>query len=456
MSFSNPRQISRRSTSRPSKPKLHLGLELLEPRILLSASSAGVMGTGVPNGGAQFSTPAAPPPASGGAPPVAMVAGQPAPAVVSVAAVPANSGASISGFVFLEPTTGSSNFNPTTPSPGESPIVGATVTLNGSGGTETTTTNATGAYSFSDLSPGTYSLSITPPTGDSSAKALPGGNNGTAGTGTISGITITSGQNQTNENIPVTTGNQLERIEFTASLLVSGAQLPLAPFEQVAAPPPTPNLGQQMGPPTVLPSLTSRTLLVGGNQSLPQGGSGGDAIIGGANLASPLFAGNTDDEIWPAFGQEGVNNWLNEGPEEQIMQRLNDLGDMNLLNGGSRGSSSVFPFGSDGMDSDGANDRLDDLFNWNDREIHEPGILRDSIPAGSDSQAAWAVNAEPVARLDPVDVSPIRVRRAQVESDWSPSSSVSAAAVAAWMLVTGNRGAENGGRVSPSDRRRKS
>ncbi|HEX4146148.1 MAG TPA: carboxypeptidase regulatory-like domain-containing protein [Pirellulales bacterium] len=429
---------------------------------MLSASTVGMMGTGVPNGGAQTSTPAAPPAASGGAPPVAMVVNQSAPAAPAVAAVPADPGATLSGYVFLEPTAGSPNFNPTTPAPGESPIAGATVTLNGPGGTQTAVTDATGAYSFSDLSPGTYSLSITPPTNDSSAQTLPGANNGTAGTGTISGITLTSGENQTNENFPVTTGSQFEQIEFTASLLVSGGQVPLAPYEKVVAPPPTPNVPQQMAPPTPLPGVTGRTFIVAGSQSLPQGGSGGDAIIGGANPASPLYAGNTEDEIWPAFGEEGVNNWLNEGAEEGIMQQLNNLGNMNLLNsGGSRGSNSAFPFGDGGMDSDGSSDRLDDLFypnlfNFNDREIQEHGIRGASEPAGSDGQAAIAENSEHVALLDPVVVTSTRARRLPAESEWSASSSMSAAAVAAWMLVTGNRNSDSGSRAGHFERRRKS
>jgi hypothetical protein len=390
-----------------------------------------------------------------------MVVNQPAPAVASVSAVSADPPPSVSGFVFFEPTAGSPNFNPITPPTGESPLAGVTVTLTGPGGTQTTLTDATGAYSFSDLTPGTYSLSITAPTGDTSATAIPSGSDGTASAGKISDITVASGQTLSNENFPVISSSvsQLQQIFFTASLLVSGAQIPLAPFEQVVTPAPTPNVPQQMAPPTPLPGLTGRTFVVVGSQSLPQGGSGGDAIIGGANPASPLYSENTQDSIWPAFGEEGVNNWLNEGPEQAIMQRLNDLGDMNLLNGGNRGS--VIPFG-DGMDSDdirGGTDRLDDLFNFNDRfDGRGTGDydLQGALAAASDSQNADAVDSQPVALLNSVEVAPMRVRRLPGEGEWSPNSSMSAAAVAAWMLVTNNRGTED---ISPrgiSTRRRKS
>ena len=421
----------------------------------------------------QSSSPAPPP--STGAPPVALVANQSAPAVASVSAVPAvpaDPPASLSGYVFFETTPGSPNFSPTSPPVGESPLSGVTVTLTGPSGTETAVTNGEGQYTFSNLTPGTYSLSITAPQGDTSETAVPGGGNGTAGAGTISDITLSSGQSQSNENFPVVSSSvsQVQQIFFTASLLVSGAQIPLAPFEQVVTPAPTPNVPQQMAPPSLLPGLSGRTFVVAGSQSIPQGGSGGDAIIGGANPASPLYSENTQDSIWPAFGEEGVNNWLNEGPEEQIMQQLNNLGDVNLLNGGNTRGSAL-PFGNDGMDSDdirGGTDHLDDLLNLNhrglfngndwldDRGLHDDGIAGGDGPAASDGQGAVAVNGEEVALLDPVVVTPIRIRRLPNDGEWSPGANMSAAAVAAWMLVTNNRGEEYGGRAVPFQRRRKS
>ena len=137
--------------------------------------------------------------------------------------------------------------------------------------------------------------------------------------------------------------SQIGQIFFTASLLVSGVQIPLAPFEQVVTPAPGPTVPQQVGPPTFLPGFSGRTVQVAGGQNLPPGGSGGDAIIGGANPASPLYAGDVQDELWTAFGKREANNWLNEGPEQEFMQQLNDLGNMNLLNagGGNRGTLQI-------------------------------------------------------------------------------------------------------------------
>jgi hypothetical protein len=457
MTFSNPRQSSRHSKSQVHERKLHLGLELLERRCLLSASTSSA---GMPADVSQSGP--APAPATIGAPSGGVVANQPAPAVASAAAVASDPSGSLSGYVFFETTPGSPNFNPTAPATGESPLAGVTVTLDGPGGTQTTQTDATGTYSFGDLTPGTYSLSITPPTGDTAAQAIANGSNGTAGTGTISNISIGSGQNQAGENFAVDSSSvkQLSQIFFTASLLVSGAQIPIAPFEQVITPAPTPNVPQQVAPPMVLPGLSGRTLQVAGSQNLPQGGSGGDAIIGGANPASPLYAGNVQDEIWPTFGEQGVNNWLNEGPEEDIMQRLNDLGDMNLLNGGGdRGlpnSTSPSGAGTDGNDSRGGNDRLNDLFNFNfnDREFDDD-LLRDSDLIRSNTHSAGEAAEGHAVRLDPIAVAPIATRRLPTETEWSAKSSVSAAAVAAWMLVTSGGGEERDDRIGCFERRRR-
>ncbi|MBV6523040.1 MAG: hypothetical protein MNPFHGCM_03207 [Gemmatimonadaceae bacterium] len=49
--------------------------------------------------------------------------------------------------------------------PGEAGIAGATVTLNGPGGTQVATTDATGAYSFTSLAGGTYSVTVATPNG---------------------------------------------------------------------------------------------------------------------------------------------------------------------------------------------------------------------------------------------------------------------------------------------------
>ncbi|MEQ1553672.1 MAG: SdrD B-like domain-containing protein, partial [Ferruginibacter sp.] len=79
-------------------------------------------------------------------------------------------------------------------------IAGATVNLLNATGTviNTTTTNASGAYSFTNLAPGTYGVGFVTPTGYSNASpANLGGNDATDSdpvSGTVTGIILTSGQ----------------------------------------------------------------------------------------------------------------------------------------------------------------------------------------------------------------------------------------------------------------------
>jgi SdrD B-like domain len=102
---------------------------------------------------------------------------------------------SLAGFVYCDVN------NDGVKESGEAPVVGATLVLGGtqSGGQVvafTTTTSSTGAYQFSNLVPGTYSLTETPPAGS----AYLGGKvtQGTPGTGStgarvISGIVLAAG-----------------------------------------------------------------------------------------------------------------------------------------------------------------------------------------------------------------------------------------------------------------------
>ena len=71
----------------------------------------------------------------------------------------------LSGYVYSEATPGGRTSIPRIPPRGEAALSGVTVTLTGTGGTQTTTTTATGAYSFGKLQPGTYTLTVTTPSG---------------------------------------------------------------------------------------------------------------------------------------------------------------------------------------------------------------------------------------------------------------------------------------------------
>jgi SdrD B-like domain len=387
-------------------------------------------------------------------PPVNMGASAPVPAAISAATLAPDPPGSLSGFVFLESATGSPNFNPASPAAGESPLAGVTVTLTGPSGTETAVTDKTGLYTFNDLTAGTYSLTITPPTGNSVALAIASGN-GVAGQGTISSITIGSGQNQTNENFAVTTGSQLEQVFFTASALVSGVQIPIAPFEHVTTPAPLPSVPQQFSmQPVFTPAMTGMIVPAAGARPIRLGGSGGDTTLGGANPNSSLYADDVLDDIWPAFGNQQTDNWLNEGPDQAILERLSTLGNMDLLNAG---GSRVFT-----PDSSDSKDGTNDLFNFNGRFdddwIDYRDFVPDATPSESHAQGWDAGHAEQAVLLDPVvqTEAPARLR----EADGSLETSASVGLLASWMLTTGNRGEGtrplgNRERVGYFERRRK-
>ena len=111
--------------------------------------------------------------------------------------------ASLSGYVFSETTPGSLAFNPTSPSDGEAAFAGATVTLTNSDGqvVASTATDSTGSYQFANLSSGSYTLTVSTPTGYSADKAIVGSqDNGTPGTGSIGDLTLDNGADGQNND----------------------------------------------------------------------------------------------------------------------------------------------------------------------------------------------------------------------------------------------------------------
>jgi hypothetical protein len=91
---------------------------------------------------------------------------------------------------------------------GDGPIVGATVTLTGTpvgsttSVTQTTTTDANGNYTFTNVNPGTYAVSTGTPTDFVFRSATPGTTGGTPGTNQLTAINLTA--NSTDNNIGFT------------------------------------------------------------------------------------------------------------------------------------------------------------------------------------------------------------------------------------------------------------
>ncbi|MDZ8025413.1 MAG: cadherin-like domain-containing protein [Nostoc sp. DedQUE01] len=97
--------------------------------------------------------------------------------------------------------------------PNEPGIPGVTLTLSGTNTVNgsvnlTTTTDATGSYSFSNLAPGTYTLTETQPTDYNDSQETVGSASGTVGNDVISNISLTAGANATGYNFGQLIPNQ--------------------------------------------------------------------------------------------------------------------------------------------------------------------------------------------------------------------------------------------------------
>ena len=96
---------------------------------------------------------------------------------------------------------------------------------------------------------------------------------------------------------------QLQQIYFTASLLVSGAQIPLLPYEsqynKATVPPPTTNQQQQYAPPPTMPLLLAFSTPTVGARPLRIGGTGGRFRAGGVPTTPSRSSGITCKRIEP-------------------------------------------------------------------------------------------------------------------------------------------------------------
>jgi SdrD B-like domain len=124
-----------------------------------------------------------------------------------VSAVVLTSGQTATGYVFGErPHTASISGqtyvdlnNDGVRTAGESPLAGVTITLTGTAAdgspvSLTTLTDSTGAYSFTQLPPGTYTVTETQPNGIADGKDKLGNAGGTLGNDTVGALTIAAGQ----------------------------------------------------------------------------------------------------------------------------------------------------------------------------------------------------------------------------------------------------------------------
>ncbi len=190
----------------------------------------------------------------------------------------------LSGYVYSETSAGSANYDPANPAAGETPLAGVTVTLSGTGGTQTTTTTAAGAYSFTNVQPGTYTLTETTPTGYTAQTTFVGTQGtGTAGVGTITSIKMISTAWGTGNDFP----NLVQNTTF--SIVKSD------------------NAGGSSSPSTtgnVVPGQSLTYTIVATNT--------GSAAAGGVTISDPL-PGNLTGASWTATQTGGATGFSASG-----------------------------------------------------------------------------------------------------------------------------------------------
>jgi len=134
--------------------------------------------------------------------------------------------ASISGFVFVD---GNHNCDF---DPNEAPIAGVVITLkDATGNTFTTTTDAQGYYSFTNLKPGVYSVAETQPTGYFNGCTEPGSEGGVEGDDLITEIKLNPGRDGINYNFGETPPATIAGTVFQdgGPILVSPGETPNIP-----------------------------------------------------------------------------------------------------------------------------------------------------------------------------------------------------------------------------------
>ncbi len=265
--------------------------------------------------------------------------------------------ASLSGYVFAEPTLGSPNFNPGNPAAGETPVAGAVVTLSNAAGSPvaTTTTASTGLYLFTNLPPGTYTLTVTTPAGFTSDKAFEGTQgSGTPGITAVSNIALVGATTGDDNNFAIfttstNTGIDLEPEQFTVSALLTNA---LTVTGSYAPPPVYKTLLALQQPQLPVSQLTFLPLAIppaGVDRLLANIlGSGGDVQQTGGPLPPVTMAlpGGALDKAWELFGNTRTEQWGADEPIQSLLQKLADVDEMTLVS---------FEFGDDVVSPIGRN-----------------------------------------------------------------------------------------------------
>lgn len=258
---------------------------------------------------------------------------------------------------------------------------------------------------------------------------------------------------------PDSTPTGVQQVFFTVSLLASGAQVPILPYERVIVPAPTPNLQPQPFYPAItVPELTMTTVPVGVLTARPRG-TGGDVNFGGANPEGSEGEGSTPNQSSPTFGEPENGTSPTDGSQLDMNERTTELNDLNFLgNGPGTGSNqnSDFPAGQHDGALEGTTDWLDDGAGFEPDNATQPGnsMQPGGDPGRSGSQNGDLEYARQVVLLDAVSQPSMANRRAAAEGERS-NSSVSVGAIAAWAILSSNRGSGSNDRVGYFERRRK-
>ncbi|HEY2251668.1 MAG TPA: hypothetical protein VGH74_11430 [Planctomycetaceae bacterium] len=221
---------------------------------------------------------------------------------------------------------------------------------------------------------------------------------------------------------------QLQQVFFTVSLLVSGAQVPILPYERTVVPATVPNQPQAFSAPSTvseilglsIPGLGARPVLLGSS-------GGGDSTLSSRISGDPLNSVNPQDQTWPSFGNREAEGPSSEVPTQEMIDQVMGLGEMDDLmrNDVVPPGGSAAPGITPGSAEPGAagTDQLEDDFNFDGGGADDATLERDASPAdtGSDQGALFEGTSESHRiAVEPISLDPQATDTAlPTRDDWS-------------------------------------
>jgi hypothetical protein len=180
---------------------------------------------------------------------------------------------------------------------------------------------------------------------------------------------------------PTTT--QTQQIFFTVSLLYSGAQVPILPYERIVVPAPLPGQPQPFPSPGMVPEVLGLAIPAQGARPILAGGSGGDSSLSSANSGDAIYGNTPEDNLGSTFGNRAAEGPSSEVPAQEMIDQLSGLGEMDDL----MGNDVVPPTGISAPGGAGGGaaangDMLEDQFDLDSEESGHDSLERDPLDGG--------------------------------------------------------------------------